>query len=111
MRIVNDSNRKWWILVALGGVVGLILLDETVVGVAPPSGKRDLGLTEVAAHWVTNAYLGGSITISLHAAATGHHECRSCMQAGPGWRDRHDVATSRRYDRHSRLRDAVRYDQ
>jgi len=57
MQILNDENRKWWILVAMGGVVGLILLDETVVGVALPSVKRDLNLSQVAAHWVINAYL------------------------------------------------------
>jgi len=57
MQFFNDGNRKWWILIAMGGVVGLILLDETVVGVALPSVKHDLGLSEVAAHWVINAYL------------------------------------------------------
>jgi hypothetical protein len=40
---VNDNNRKWWILAAMGGVLGLILLDETVVGVALPTIREDLG--------------------------------------------------------------------
>ncbi len=68
MQILNDKNRKWWILVAMGGVVGLILLDETVVGVALPSVKRDLGLSQVAAHWVINAYL---LVFAGLAAAAG----------------------------------------
>lgn len=68
MQFLNDSNRKWWILVAMGGVVGLILLDETVVGVALPSINRDLGLSEVAAHWVINAYL---LVFAGLAAAAG----------------------------------------
>ena len=52
----------------MGGVVGLILLDETVVGVALPSVKRDLGLSEVATHWVINAYL---LVLAGLAAAAG----------------------------------------
>ena len=42
---------------AMGGVLGLILLDETVVGVALPTMQRDLGLSVVGGHWVVNAYL------------------------------------------------------
>ena len=54
---INDKNRKWWILGAMGGVLGLILLDETVVGVALPTMQRELGLSVVGGHWVINAYL------------------------------------------------------
>ncbi len=68
MQILNDKNRKWWILVAMGGVVGLILLDETVVGIALPSVRRDLGLSQVASHWVINAYL---LVFAGLAAAAG----------------------------------------
>lgn len=55
--LINDNNRKWWILAAMGGVLGLILLDETVVGVALPTIQRDLGLSLIGGHWVINAYL------------------------------------------------------
>ena len=41
----------------MGGVLGLILLDETVVGVALPTIREDLGMSQVTAHWVVNAYL------------------------------------------------------
>ncbi|MCG8545751.1 MAG: MFS transporter [Alphaproteobacteria bacterium] len=54
---INDKNRKWWILSAMGGVLGLILLDETVVGVALPTIQRELGLSVVGGHWVINSYL------------------------------------------------------
>ena len=54
---IDESNRRWWILAAMGGVVGLILLDETVVGVALPTVRTDLGMSQVASHWVINAYL------------------------------------------------------
>jgi len=57
MPAINDDNRKWWILGAMGGVLGMILLDETVVGVALPTVRGDLGMSQVTAHWVVNAYL------------------------------------------------------
>ena len=57
MFTITAENRKWWILGAMGGVMSVILLDETVVGVALPTLRNDLGVTQVAAHWVINAYL------------------------------------------------------
>ena len=55
--LVEADTRKWWILGAMGGVMGIILLDETVIGVALPTIQKDLGLSQVASHWVINAYL------------------------------------------------------
>ncbi|MEM7226581.1 MAG: MFS transporter [Pseudomonadota bacterium] len=57
MALIAANHRKWWILGAMGGVLGLIVLDETVVGVALPTMRRDLGLSETGAHWIVNAYL------------------------------------------------------
>jgi MFS family permease len=54
---INDETRKWWILIAMGAVGGLIMLDETVVGVALPTVRHDLGLSQVASHWAINAYM------------------------------------------------------
>lgn len=54
---INEESRKWWILIAMGAVAGLIMLDETVVGVALPTVRRDLGMSEVASHWVIGAYM------------------------------------------------------
>ena len=65
---VNDTNRKWWILVAMGAVAGLIMLDETVVGVALPTVRQDLGMSQVAAHWVVSAYF---LVFTAFAAAAG----------------------------------------
>lgn len=56
VQIDSDSRRRWF-LAAMGGVVGVILLDETVVGVALPTMRAELGLSQVSAHWVINAYL------------------------------------------------------
>lgn len=52
-----DDGRKWWILGAMSGVLGLVVLDETVVGVALATIQADLAMTQVASHWVVNAYM------------------------------------------------------
>jgi len=41
----------------MSGVLGLIVLDETIVAVSLPSITKELGLSVSAAHWVVNAYL------------------------------------------------------
>jgi len=41
----------------MGGILGVVLLDETVVGVALPTIQTDLGLDEVESHWVVNVYM------------------------------------------------------
>ena len=63
---IEDHNRRWWILGAVAGVLGMVVLDETVVGVALPTIRDDLRMSEVASHWVVNAYL--LILASLAAA-------------------------------------------
>ncbi len=65
---INDRSRKWWILAAMGGVLGLVVLDETVVGVALPTIRNDLGMSQVTSHWVINAYL---LVFTGFAAAGG----------------------------------------
>ncbi len=54
---IDDRSRKGWILAAMGGVLGLVILDETVVGVVLPTIRNDLGMSQVTSHWVINAYL------------------------------------------------------
>ena len=48
MRMIAEESRKWWILIAMSGVGGLIMLDETVVAVALPTMRHDLGMSDVA---------------------------------------------------------------
>ncbi len=55
--MIAENQRQWWLLGAMSGVLGLIVLDETIVAVSLPSIARELGLTDSAAHWVVNAYL------------------------------------------------------
>jgi hypothetical protein len=39
---ITEENRRWWILAAMSGVLGLVVLDETVVGVALATIRADL---------------------------------------------------------------------
>ncbi|MEM7225229.1 MAG: MFS transporter [Pseudomonadota bacterium] len=57
MPVIAPEQKKWWVLTAMGGVLGLVLLDETVVGVALPTMRDELGMSQVTAHWVISAYL------------------------------------------------------
>ena len=57
MPIISDASRKWWILAAMGGALGLVVLDETIVGVSLPTIRNDLAMSLVASHWIISAYL------------------------------------------------------
>jgi EmrB/QacA subfamily drug resistance transporter len=52
-----DTRTRWLalIIVCLGDL--MIVLDVTIVGVALPSIREDLGFTETSLAWVVNAYL------------------------------------------------------
>ena len=65
---IRADDRKWWVLAAMGAILGVILLDETVVGVALPTIQTDLGMPEIAAHWVVNIYM---LVLAGLAAAAG----------------------------------------
>ena len=66
--MANDSKQRWWILGAMGAILGVILLDETVVAVALPSIRKDLGLSVLTGHWIVNIYL---LTLAGLACASG----------------------------------------
>ncbi|MEM7172611.1 MAG: MFS transporter, partial [Pseudomonadota bacterium] len=66
--IIKADNKKWWLLGAMGIALGVFTLDETVVGVALPTMKRDLGLSTIESHWVVNIYL---LVLSCLVAASG----------------------------------------
>lgn len=68
MPAIDESSRKWWVLAAMGAILGVILLDETVVGVALPTIQVDLDMSEVVSHWVVNIYM---LVLAGLAAAAG----------------------------------------
>lgn len=71
MPVISDANRKWWILAAMGGSLGLVVLDETIVGVALPTIRQDLTMTLVASHWIVSAYLVVFTGLAAAAGKTG----------------------------------------
>jgi len=52
----------------MGAILGVILLDETVISVALPTIQKDLGLSRLDAHWVVNVYL---LVLACCAGAAG----------------------------------------
>src|SRR6266487_5395500 len=52
-----DSRTRWIALYVLCLASLMIVLDVTIVGVALPSIKADLGFSDTSLAWVVNAYL------------------------------------------------------
>ncbi|WP_422041794.1 MFS transporter [Roseibium sp.] len=77
------EHRKWWLLAAMSGVLGLIVLDETVVTVSLPSIADELGLSVSATHWVVNAYLlSFTCAVALAGRLGDHFSRRSYFTVG-----------------------------
>ena len=57
--MITDANRKWWILVAAGLSLAIISLDEIFIGVALPTIRDELGISQLGAQWVVNSYVLG----------------------------------------------------
>jgi EmrB/QacA subfamily drug resistance transporter len=55
-RLFAAENRRWWTLVAVSFGLFMIMLDNTVVNVALPSIRDDLGISISELEWVVNAY-------------------------------------------------------
>jgi EmrB/QacA subfamily drug resistance transporter len=55
-RLFAPENRKWWTLAAVSIGLFMIMLDNTVVNVALPSIRKDLGISISELEWVVNAY-------------------------------------------------------
>jgi EmrB/QacA subfamily drug resistance transporter len=56
-RDVRDAQKRWWALIVLCLGSLMIVLDTTIVNVALPSIRKDLGFSEASLAWVVNAYL------------------------------------------------------
>ncbi|TMM25256.1 MAG: MFS transporter [Actinobacteria bacterium] len=55
-KIFAEENRRWWTLGALCFALFMIMLDNTVVNVALPAIKKDLGVTQAELEWTVAAY-------------------------------------------------------
>jgi MFS family permease len=65
---ISEAARRWWILAAMGSSLGIVLLDEVFVGVALPTIREELGLSELLTRWVVNAYV---LAVAAFVAAAG----------------------------------------
>jgi EmrB/QacA subfamily drug resistance transporter len=54
---IADNRTRWYALYTLCLASLMIVLDVTIVGVALPSIREDLGFSETSLAWVVNAYL------------------------------------------------------
>jgi EmrB/QacA subfamily drug resistance transporter len=55
-RLLDPQLRKWWTLFAVSFGLFMIMLDNTVVNVALPSIRKDLGISISELEWVVNGY-------------------------------------------------------
>jgi EmrB/QacA subfamily drug resistance transporter len=54
--LITEDNSKWWTLGAMCFALFMMMLDNTVVNVALPSIRKDLGASLSALEWSVNAY-------------------------------------------------------
>src|SRR6058998_2263422 len=54
---IADNRTRWYALYVLCLASLMIVLDVTIVGVALPSIRKDLGFSESSLAWVVNGYL------------------------------------------------------
>ena len=69
--LITDDNRKWWTLGAMCFALFMIMLDNTVVNVALPAIKSDLGIGTSELEWVVTAYALTFAVLLLTGAALG----------------------------------------
>ena len=62
------KNRQWWTLVGACAGLFILMLDSTVVALALPSIRRELGASSEALQWTMNGYL---LTIAILVITAG----------------------------------------
>ena len=72
-------NRKWWTLAAVAFTVFMTAVDNTVVNVALPSIRSDLGFSQSALEWVVNGYILAFATLLLTGGRLGDLFGRSAL--------------------------------
>src|SRR6266849_7769278 len=71
MPLETKNDRRWLALYILCAGFLMIVLDMTIVNVALPSIKNDLGFSQVGLAWVVNAYLVAYAGLLLLAGRLG----------------------------------------
>jgi EmrB/QacA subfamily drug resistance transporter len=70
-KIFAEENRRWWTLGALCFALFMIMLDNTVVNVALPAIKKDLGISTAELEWTVTAYALTFATLLLSGGKLG----------------------------------------
>ena len=65
---ISDANRKWWTLAGACAGLFLLMLDSTVVALALPAIRGDVGASSEGLQWVMNGYL---LTIAVLVVSAG----------------------------------------
>ena len=65
---ISDSNRPWWTLAGACSGLFLLMLDSTVVALALPAIRGDVGASAEGLQWVMNGYL---LTIAVLVVTAG----------------------------------------
>lgn len=65
---MHGSNRKWWTLAGACAGLFLLMLDSTVVALALPAIRREVGASAEGLQWVMNGYL---LTIAVLVVTAG----------------------------------------
>jgi MFS family permease len=55
--VITDQNRKWWVVIAMSGVMILLTVDFFGITVALPRIGDDLDASTTTLLWTVNAYL------------------------------------------------------
>ncbi|MES0807928.1 DHA2 family efflux MFS transporter permease subunit [Roseibium sp. SCPC15] len=57
MLALSEKDRKRGLVLAVGGLGGLVMLDETILGVSLPAIRSEFGMSATTAHWIINSYM------------------------------------------------------
>src|SRR3990167_5036376 len=68
---ITQSNRKWWILIAMAAALSVVFLDQTAISVILPPIQKDLSTSRVMLQWVINAYLLSLAAIVIFGGKLG----------------------------------------
>ena len=101
-----DGRTRWLALIVLCLGDLMIVLDTTIVNVALPSIRADLGFSETSLVWVVNAYMltfGGFLLLGGRLGDLfGHRRlfligiaCSRWPRSPAGWRPRRRCSSSR----------------
>lgn len=65
---LTETNRKWWILIAMTSCIAMIFIDISVLPVTLPTLERTLHISPIGLQWILNAY---TLALTVFVMAAG----------------------------------------